>query len=269
MTYRPGIALAAVVCAGAGTLFLWIGKPAAADEPRNVAPPSKKDVALEAMRREAEAKRKERETFFARVRGLAAPNVVEIKVLPPIQQNMVIQQRMRRVALNALSFEIVEISEPGANGDLADFDDEDARQDTDFATAPMPPRRGVVVASGSFERTLFGASAGSAEERARLEGILTRKIEDAERNHKITSAQKKKLRLAGHSDLNRFFDRVARENRRFEATRFDVAQCQNHLFQLFPLQNDFLEGPFQADSLFQKVLSKFVEANWKQRRESK
>jgi hypothetical protein len=262
MTYRSGIALAAVAC----TCSLLTWKPTTADEPRKVAPALKKDVALEAMRREAEAKRQERATFFARMRGLGAPNVVEIKVLPAIQQNMVIQQRMKRVALNAITFEFVEIADPRAVVALDDLDDE--LEDGVFAPAQLPPRRRVVVASGSFERTLFGTSAGSKEERARLEGILTRKIEDAERNFKISPEQKKKLRLAGHGDISRFLDRVARENRRFEATRFDVAQCQNLLFHLFPLQNDFLEGPFQADSLFQKILGKVVEADWKKRRGS-
>ena len=64
-------------------------------------------------------------------------------------------------------------------------------------------------------------------------------------------------------------DRVAKENRRFEASRFDVVACQNMLFQLYPLQNDFLEGPFQAESLFEKVLGKIVEEEWTRRRESK
>ena len=258
MTYRPGIALALVACTG--SLWMLTGKPAAADEPGKVSPQSKKDVAIEAMQREAEAKRKERETFFARVRGLGAPNVVEINVQPPIQQRLLFPQRMQRANINRIAFEVMEIADPRPGVALADLDDE--IEDTPFA-APQPPRHRVVIASGSFERTLFGASVGSREERARLEGILTRKIEDAERNYKITPDQKKKLRLAGHGDINRFLERVARENRRFEATRFDVAQCQNLLFQLFPLQDEFQEGPFQADSLFQKVLGKVVVAEGK------
>ena len=92
--------------------------------------------------------------------------------------------------------------------------------------------RGMVVNNIQFDSWVFGniGSANAGVARNKLDSLLTLSVEDLERSCGLTPVQKKKLLLAGHGDIKRFFDRVdevreifAKGQERPELVRVDVA----------------------------------------------
>jgi hypothetical protein len=263
------------------------------------------DVAREAMRKEVETKRKEREAMFARMRAMAPaplaqdplvvrgvqprrggsgfapaplaqdPLVVRERIL--LQQQILLQEQQRRLleqrmgvqVANGLFIEIVQAESSPAVA--ATEIDDDVEAEIPVAAVPAPARRVWVVSEGTFDRSLFGGLADSPAERARLEGILTRLIDRVEETSRIplTTAQKRKLKLAGRGDIKHFYDQVFQGRRRFESLRMNLNQCQVFLAELQPLQREFRNGPFQSDSLYAKTLTKIRDELRNEGRESK
>jgi hypothetical protein len=187
----------------------------------------KADVAREAMRREAEARERERLDGFARLRALpAAPREGRLEVLP----GGIVVRRF-------LEVEQEEEDEP----------DEKA-----------PPRPRVVISEESFDQCLFGTTGDTKSGHVYLESLLRRRIDDLDRMRGLTPAQKKKLFLAGRGDIKRLFDLIEEERKEFEQVRTDADRCERFFRELQPLRLTIRQGPFEFGSIFDKALRKMI-----------
>jgi len=101
---------------------------------------------------------------------------------------------------------------------------------------------------------VFGRLGGSANARSRFESALTLRIDDLERTCGVTEAQQKKLKLAGHGDIKRIFDRVEELKRKYLQNPNDPS---NNIWQTMqPLQAEVNAGLFGDASIFQKTIKK-------------
>ena len=119
----------------------------------------------------------------------------------------------------------------------------------------QPVVNNVAIDESNFDRWVYGNMGGTvAGARDRLEALLSLSIDEADRTCKLTEAQKKKLRLAGHGDLKRFLGRVEEARRVFRQLNRD----QNNVNQLhqetIPLAATLRAGLYGDDSFFGKTL---------------
>jgi hypothetical protein len=216
-------------------------------------------LAVEAMRREVEARRKQQEQAFAKLRELVpapaqAPRARIVQVQDPaavvIRRAMLLRKRDGlkqgdKVIVAELILEQVE-KPPEGQDDL----DEDGS-----GNRVVPPRHELIVLSETFDYVLFTGDTPD-ERRGRLNDHLTRRIRAAERAKPLTTAQKQKLQLAGQGDIKRFFDRVEEKRQEFERVRADLNKCGAFVRELRPLRREYVTGPFDEGSLFAKTFRK-------------
>jgi hypothetical protein len=117
----------------------------------------------------------------------------------------------------------------------------------------------MVVERENFDRWLFDDGRPEEERQGHLEAILQSKVELAIRAHRLTEAQRAKLRLAGRGDIKRFFDRVEERRSAFEIDRRDFKTGWAALQRLGDLSQIYHEGPFGDGSLFAKTLHRINE----------
>src|SRR5437763_1756686 len=82
------------------------------------------------------------------------------------------------------------------------------------------PRRAVVVgqpvaSDDNFDQWVFQQERSPAKARERLDASLALQVDYVDRACRLDDAQKKKLRLAGRGDIQRFFDRYETVKRKF------------------------------------------------------
>jgi hypothetical protein len=106
----------------------------------------------------------------------------------------------------------------------------------------------------NFDRWLFDDGRPEGERQGHLEAILQSTIERAARAHRLTEAQRAKLRLAGRGDIKRFFDQVEERRSAFEIDRRSFRTGHAALQRLGDLSQIYHEGPFGNGSLFVKTL---------------
>ena len=186
----------------------------------------KVDPAIEAIRRETEARRRQQEQAFARLRALPAP---------PMQQARAL------------------------NRDLIAWRLREDPEESDDADENRPKRERVVVLEETFDQVVYGSTGDADSGRAYLEKILERKIAELAQVRRPTDAQKKRLLLAGRGDVKRLFDRVEEERKQFQRFRDDLDRCAEFLAGLRPLQLDLRRGPFEFDSIYAKTLKKMLD----------
>jgi hypothetical protein len=114
----------------------------------------------------------------------------------------------------------------------------------------------MVVDRENFDRWVFVDGRSEEERRRYLEGILRSKVDVAAVLHDLTAAQREKLRVAGMGDIKRFFDQVEDRRSAFEVERRTFKTGYPALQRLVDLSQTYQEGPFEAGSLFAKMLRK-------------
>lgn len=114
----------------------------------------------------------------------------------------------------------------------------------------------AVVSRENFDRWVFDDMAPDKERWTHLDKLLSVRINDAARTHKLTHQQQAKLRLAGKGDIKRFFDQVEDARNDFELNRVGLKNGLAALRRLKPLSRDYDLGPFDDGSLFVKALNK-------------
>jgi hypothetical protein len=112
----------------------------------------------------------------------------------------------------------------------------------------------AVMDRDNFDRWLFADGGYEMVRQRHLDDILQDKVEAAARKHKLTEAQRAKLRVAGRGDIKRFFDQVEDRRREFERDRRSFKTGLAALGRLTPLSRIYQEGPFGDGSLFAKTL---------------
>ncbi len=118
-----------------------------------------------------------------------------------------------------------------------------------------PVVNNVAIDESNFDRWVYGNMGGTgANARDRLESLLTLNIDEADRVCKLTDAQKKKLRLAGHGDLKRFLERVDEARRVFHRLNRDQNNINAIYQETVPLATMLRAGLFGDESFFGKTL---------------
>jgi hypothetical protein len=214
------------------------------------------DTALEAMRREAEARKKEKEQTFSRIIALTPPPSDEVR-----QKAMKISAELERQARlapirdleldrQALIFKVrwdvvIKNVLRALEGDMPDGD--------------TSPELTSEISGETFERGLFGKVGNTVAARDRLNVLFKVKIQEAGATRHMTVGQKEKLELAGRGDIERFFDKVERKRTEFALLRADPAQFWRCFQELQPLRCTFAFGPFGEGAIFTKTLKKMAD----------
>jgi hypothetical protein len=104
-----------------------------------------------------------------------------------------------------------------------------------------------------FDQWVFNRLGGSAATRGRLDTVLALHVDELNRSCGLSPAQVKKLQLAGHGDIKRFFDRVGEAKRKFLESKNNPPN-NNLWIAINPLQTALNVGLFGDDSIFAKTI---------------
>jgi hypothetical protein len=123
-------------------------------------------------------------------------------------------------------------------------------------TAPGPAK--VFGQAGwtdeQFEQWVFQQYGNSATARTKLKDSLELYTEDVDQTCGLSEEQKRKLRLAGQGDIERFFRKYRKIKEHFQTIRNDAQKVNEIWQQISPLQTEMTTGLFHQDSLLQKCL---------------
>lgn len=132
--------------------------------------------------------------------------------------------------------------------------------DPDPAAAPPSQQEQI------FDRQLFSNQADSSinEMQTRLQRILRLRINTLNRQLTLSEPQQKKLELAGRGSIKRLIDSIDEQRKLY----LSVERDQNQQFRFFQeepgmisLRKKMRTGPFDDDSLFQKMLQSTLTAD--------
>lgn len=154
-----------------------------------------------------------------------------------------------------LAAAILAIVGSGTAARAQQIDDED-EEEAPVAQAGMVRMNAIVMNDAQFDQWVFGnmgvANPGAA--RNKLDSMLTLSVENLDRICGLTAIQKKKLVLAGHGDIKRFFDRIDDLRKKFTKNKNDQMAWQNLWQEVQPLRMSFNSGFFEGDSIFSKAI---------------
>jgi len=150
----------------------------------------------------------------------------------------------------------VQIQAPGGVTEAAaDPDEEDEAVENGV---PQPVQPMFVLNDDQFDQWVFGGPRNSGAGRNKLDTLLTLQVDDVSRACGLSELQKKKLLLAGHGDIKRFFDRVDEKRRKFDKVKNDQNKIGEIYQELQPLQMALNSGLFSEGSIFSKTLKKVL-----------
>jgi hypothetical protein len=129
--------------------------------------------------------------------------------------------------------------------------DEDEPQNQEKAA----PQATLVIPVNNLDEWSFRSSGGKDAARARLESILTTRVERIGRQCTLTEVQKRKLLLAGRGDIKRFFDRAE-----LEGDADEPNGLQEILAAMRPLRADPSGEVFGEGSIFSKAFKTTLTA---------
>lgn len=105
-----------------------------------------------------------------------------------------------------------------------------------------------------FDQWVFQQHGNAATARASLKESLELYTEDVDLACSLSDAQKRKLRLAGRGDIERFFRRYEKVKAKFQLIRNDQQKVNQIWQDINPLQIQLAMGIFDQDSLLQKCV---------------
>lgn len=109
-------------------------------------------------------------------------------------------------------------------------------------------------AANQMDFWLYGSGMNADSARAKLETILDVQIADIDQSCGLSGLQKKKLRLAGHGDVKRYFDRVAETKSAFDRVKGDAAKVIEIAQGIESLSAVAAAAPFGEGTMFAKAL---------------
>jgi hypothetical protein len=122
------------------------------------------------------------------------------------------------------------------------------------AKRPVPRVVQAQWTDETFDQWVFQQDRTASGARRRIDSQLALRIDDIDRVCRLTEGQKKKLELAAHGDIKRFFDRYETIKKKFQSLKNDQQQVNNMWQEISPLQISLQGGLFDSDSLLQKLL---------------
>ncbi len=140
----------------------------------------------------------------------------------------------------------------GRNDCRAQVIDVEVEDDAEAVVQPGQPV--FVLTDAQFDQWVFGGPRNSRGGRNKLDSLLTLQIDDVSRMCNISELQKKKLLLAGHGDIKRFFDQVEEKRKKFEKVKQDQNKIGEIYQELVPLQAALNSGLFGEGSLYAKTI---------------
>lgn len=193
---------------------------------------------MDVFRRQAREEQRKRQAFFDALAALPEPAVP----LPVVRDRFL------------LEIEEVEGDDEGPMAEVGP--DRDPRPRA--GEAAVGRNRRQALARENFDLHVFGDEASEEARRGRLDAMLAEKIERAARTHRLTPAQREKLRLAGRGDVKRLFDRIEESRREFDRVRSDLRAGVAFLRGLAPERLAYVAGPFGSDSIYRKSLTRIL-----------
>jgi hypothetical protein len=145
--------------------------------------------------------------------------------------------------------------QPPAGEAAPDADEEDEVVENE---APQRMQAVFMLNDDQFDQWVFGGPRNSGAGRVKLDTLLTLQVDDVSRTCGLSETQKKKLLLAGHGDIKRFFDRVDEKRRKFDKVKNDQNKIGEIYQELQPLQMALNSGLFSEGSIFSKTLKKVL-----------
>jgi len=109
------------------------------------------------------------------------------------------------------------------------------------------------------ENAGFDRDDGVVAARDWLDSILTLPLDYLDRTCGITEIQKKKLKLAGHADIKRFFDQVEEKRMSFPLLKKSPEEVGQHQLELQQLQGRFGRQLFEDGSIFSKIIPRTLD----------
>jgi hypothetical protein len=142
---------------------------------------------------------------------------------------------------------------PGGAAEAPDEEDE-------AGNGVVQPAPAVFVMNDDqFDQWVFGGPRNSGAGRNKLDSLLMLQVDDVARTCDLSELQKKKLLLAGHGDIKRFFERVDEKRKKFDKVKNDQNKINEIYQELQPLQVALNSGLFSDGSLFSKTLKRVLE----------
>src|SRR5208283_2852518 len=125
--------------------------------------------------------------------------------------------------------------------------------------AVLQPAHAVfMMTDDQFDQWVFGGPRNSRAGRDKLDSLLTLQVDDVARMCALSEAQKKKLLLAGHGDIKRFFDLVEEKRKKFNKVKQDQNKIGEIYQELVPLQTALNSGLFGDGSFYAKTIRKIL-----------
>ena len=152
--------------------------------------------------------------------------------------------------------QVVEVQAPGGVTEPASYDDDEDEALENEAAQRMQPV--FMLNDDQFDQWIFGGPRNSGAGRNKLDTLLTLQVDDVSRTCDLSEVQKKKLLLAGHGDIKRFFDLVDEKRRKFDKVKNDQNKIGEIYQELQPLQITLNSGLFSDGSIFSKTLKKVL-----------
>jgi hypothetical protein len=148
----------------------------------------------------------------------------------------------------------VQVQLPGGEATVDPDEEEEAVENE----APQRVQPVFMMNDDQFDQWIFGGPRNSGAGRNKLDTLLTLQVDDVSRACGLSELQKKKLLLAGHGDIKRFFDRVDEKRRKFDKVKNDQNKIGEIYQELQPLQMALNSGLFSEGSIFAKTLKKVL-----------
>ncbi len=134
----------------------------------------------------------------------------------------------------------------------------DVEVEEEAEVAVQPNRAVFVMTDAQFDQWVFGGHGISRGGRNKLDSLLTLQVDDVARTCTLSEAQKKKLLLAGHGDIKRFFDQVEEKRKKFQQVKQDQNKLGEIYQELVPLQTALNCGLFGDGSFYAKTIRRVL-----------
>ncbi len=132
--------------------------------------------------------------------------------------------------------------------------------DDEVIEAPAAVAQPIFVLSAQqFDQWVFAQRGDLGQGITQLESQLSLRIEAMDRLSKLTAAQKRKLQLAGMSDIKRFSDVYESLKQKLVNTQYPQNDVSKAINELQPLQQRWRAGVLGSESLFSKVLRRTLD----------
>lgn len=147
----------------------------------------------------------------------------------------------------------------GLDGQPAGKEGDDEDEEAPAVEVRGVNMRQIKISMDCYDLWVFGNMLNEDMRKAWLDGKLREKLLGSGRRHHLSSTELEKLHLAGRGDIKRLRAEADRRRIAFERQRQDIQVGQTALIALKPMSARFEQGPFGADSIYDKTLAKILD----------